>query len=100
MPLSIIRTGTWLYDGTCEKSVDVIALDFDWWHSQAEADGLLEQGEMPMQLGPDGCLYYVRFRHALDKSEPTWIESKGHALLHEAIREAEQKAGGPIQWNT
>ncbi len=99
MPLSIIRTGTWRYDDAVEKSVDVIALEFDWWHRLAEADGLLERGEVPMQLGPEGCLYYVRFKHALDESEPTWVESPGHKLLHEAMREAEEKVGGAIQWH-
>lgn len=66
-----MRTGIWLYDGTVEKSVDIIALEFGWWYSLAFEDGQLEDGEEQIPLGPDCCLYYARFQRALDTNEPT-----------------------------
>ena len=99
MPLKIVRTGTWLYDGSVERAVDVIALQYDWWHSLAEADGQLEEGEMPLPLGPDGCLYYVRFQRALDRSQPTWVDSRGDRELSGAMASAEAKVVGGIRWN-
>lgn len=30
MDIKIVKSGTWLYDGTVEKPVDIIALDYDW----------------------------------------------------------------------
>ena len=99
MPLEIVRTGTWLYDGLIEKAVDVIALQYDWWYSLAEADSQLEEGEMPLSLGPDGCLYYVRFQKALDPSEPTWVDSRGEIELSGAMQSAEAKVVGGIRWN-
>ena len=54
MPLKIVRTGTWLYDGTVEKPVDIIALEYDWWYSLASKDGQLDDDVEPNPLGPDG----------------------------------------------
>lgn len=98
MSLEIVLTGTWLYDGTVEHSVDIIALDYDWWYSLAEADGRLENGETPMPLGPDGRLYYVRFQRALEASAPTWVDSYGHQELAGAVSAAEAKIPGTISW--
>ena len=98
MTLSIVRTGTWLYGGTAETPVDVIALNYDWWYCLAELDGQLEPGENAKSLGPDGCLYYVRFRRALEPDEPTWPDSEGYATIIEAMAHAECKVEGGVKW--
>jgi len=98
MALKIVLTGTWLYDGLVEKAVDIVALEYDWWHSLAEADGQLEEGETPLPLGPDGCLYYVRFQRALNPAESTWVDSYGHQTLSGAMAAAEDKVVGKIGW--
>lgn len=99
MALRIVKTGTWLYDGSVQTPVDIIALDYDWWYSLTEADGLLDPDEQPEAMGPDGCLYYVRFRKALQLAESTWIDSPGHATLAEAMRYAESIIVGGITWH-
>jgi len=96
--MRIVRIGTWLYDGAVEKPVDIVALDYDWWFSLTEADGQLEEGESPQSLGPDGCLYYVRFQRALEPAEPTWVDSPGHATLAASLAKAETKVSH-IVWS-
>lgn len=100
MALTIVRTGSWLYDRQVEMRVDVIALNYDWWYSLAEADNQLEEDEKPMLLGPDGVLYYVRFKDAGKEKEPTWPDSLGHRTLAEAMSYAEQKVVGGVRWNS
>ena len=99
MALRIVRTGTWLYDGTVSKPVDIIALDFDWWHELAKADGQLEPDERPIEPDAQGWIYYVRFQGALNRSEPTEVDSFGHRTVEEAMSLAQAKVHGPIQWN-
>jgi hypothetical protein len=99
MSLRIVCTGKWLYDGTVEKPVDIIALEYDWWYSLAYEDNQLEDGEEPTPIGPDGCLYYARFQRALDTSESTWVDSPGYQQLSDAMAAAENKVVGEIQWH-
>ncbi len=92
----IVRSGVWLYDGSVETPVDIVAFEFDWWHRLA-ADDAPEQDE-PKPVGPDGLLYYVRFKHAGDAAVPTWVDSAGHDTVDEAMRTAATKAPSPIVW--
>lgn len=97
--LRIVKTGIWLYDNEVETPVDVIALDYDWWYSLAETDGMLEEGEVPKSLGPDNVLYYVRFTRALQDSEPTCPDSEGYETLDQAMEYAQEKVPGGVLWN-
>ena len=99
MTLRIVRTGTWLYDGTVARPVDIVALDFDWWYQLAEADGDLEPDEKPIEPDAQGWIYYVRFKRASDTSEPTWVDSFGDRTIEEAMSAAQAKVQAPIQWN-
>jgi len=99
MSLKIVLTGTWLYDGIVEKPVDIIALEYDWWYSLAATDGQLEEDEKPLPLGQEGCLYYARFQRASTTSEPTWVDTHGHQQLAEAMKAAEEKVEGKIDWH-
>lgn len=94
----IVRSGRWLYDGSVDKPVDVIALDFDFWFEIGRADDRLEPGEVPQPLGPDGCLYYVRFRHAGEVESRTWVDGGGHPTIEQAMAEAQEKAPTEIRW--
>jgi|SRR5690606_284712 len=98
MSIKILKIGTWLYDGTTERPVDIVGLPYDWWFSLAEADDMLEPGEEPMPLNKEGLLYYVRFRCAGEATEPTWVDSGGYQDISGAIEEAESKVIGRIQW--
>jgi hypothetical protein len=96
--MKIVRSGTWLYDGTLEQPVDVVALNFDWWHELAKADGQLNEGEAALPLGPEGVLYYARFQYAGNPSASTWVDTPGHQTLATAMEAAEQKVAGSVAW--
>lgn len=98
MALKIIRTGRWRYDGVVEKSVDIVALDYDWWYELAKAGGTLADGELAEDLGSDGFLYYARFTRAGEENEPTWVDSGGHKTCDEAMKAAQRKVVGAIDW--
>ena len=96
--MRVVRSGTWKYDGSVDKPVDIVSFDFDWWYELAATEGSLGAAERPRALGPDGVLYYVRFRKAGSLETPTWLDSEGHADLDEAVSAAEATAPSPIRW--
>ncbi|MBK7951771.1 MAG: hypothetical protein IPK00_24155 [Deltaproteobacteria bacterium] len=98
MTLVVVRTGTWLYDGSVDMPVDIIGLDYDFWYQIGKADDQLEPGEEPEALSPEGFLYYVRFRLAGDPTEPTWVDSPGRSSVDAAMRDAQGKAPSAISW--
>ncbi len=97
--MKIVRSGSWLYDDAVRQPVDIVALDFDFWHEVGSADGQLEPGEKPQSLGDEGFLYYVRFKHAGDRTTPTWVDGSGHRSLADAVADAERAAASPLRWN-
>jgi hypothetical protein len=97
--IAIVKVGTWLYGGIVETPVDIISLDCDFDHELNKADGQLAPDDEPTPLGPDGCLYYVRFQHALTLPTPTWPDSRGFATVEEAMRCAEGKVKGGVRWH-
>ena len=92
--MRIVCSGRWTYDEAIEKPVDIVAFDFDWWHQLAVADG--EDPGESQPVGPDGCLYYVRFRHAGERGESTWVDSAGYAVLEEAKHHTETRVPSPV----
>lgn len=99
MALRIVRSGTWRYDNTVARPVDIIGLDYDFWYELARRDDLLEPGEQPEPLSPDGYLYYVRFRCAGEISEPTWVDSPAHGSVDRAVNDAQGQVLDPIAWS-
>lgn len=95
--MQIVRSGSWLYDEQVYLPVDIVSLDFDFWYEIAKADDQLEPCEMPQPGGPDGVLYYVRFRQAGSHDQQTWVDSGGHQTIEEAVRIAETTAPSPIR---
>lgn len=98
MGINIVKKGTWLYDETAVKPVDIVALDFDWWYEMVKNEDGLEEGEQPIPLGDDGYIYYVRFQRTGESEHPTWVDSGGERSLSEAIKVAESKVTGEITW--
>jgi hypothetical protein len=96
--MKIVKAGRWLYDGTVERPVDIVGLDFDFWFELARADGQLDEGEEPKSPGDAGLLYYVRFRSAGEESIPTWVDSQAFTTIAAAIAEAETKTPTPVVW--
>jgi hypothetical protein len=84
-----VASGTWLYDGTASLPVWVVALDYDYWFALGAADDLLEPGEEPTPLGPDGLLYYPSFRS---------IDGPGYPTIVQAKADAQARLTVPINW--
>lgn len=98
--MRIVRSGWWRYDNAVDLPVDVVALDFDFWYDLALADDMLDEGEQPTPLGPDSCLYYVRYARAGSLAYPTWVDSAGFASLEEAMAVAPARVPSPIRWES
>lgn len=94
----IVRSGSWIYAGEVAKPVDVVGLPYDFWYELARVDEQLEPGEMPLPLSDEGLLYYVRFRHAGETSEPTWPDSVGYDTITAATHSAETQVPSRITW--
>ena len=95
-----MRSGRWLYDGAAEQPVDIVGLDYDFWYEDGRADDRLEPGERPRPLGPDGLLYYVRFRRAGESDTPTWVDSAGYSTIEQAMSAAQEKSPSEITWSS
>lgn len=98
MKLEIVKTGTWMYDKTVEKRVDIIALDFDFWYEIAKSDDRLEPSEAPQALDKNGRLYYSRFSSTGETDLPTWVDSVAYKEIARAMTGAEKKVTGGIRW--
>ncbi|WP_337169932.1 hypothetical protein [Gemmatimonas aurantiaca] len=109
----IVRTGTWRRaDGAPRaeqpearpdepsdgQSVDIVALDYDWWYAMAEADGQLAPGEVPARPDAEGWLYYVRFTDAANTHGVVSVDSMGYATISAAMRYAASKVRDAIRW--
>lgn len=94
----IVRNGSWIYAEEVAKPVDIVGLPYDYWYDLAQIDGQLEPGETAQQLDEDGLLYYVRFRHAGESTEPTWPDSAGYDTIDAAMRNAESRVPSEITW--
>jgi len=55
----VVASGTGLYDGGISKRTLVTARNYDVKWATYQADGLVEDGELPSDPGPDGLYYYV-----------------------------------------
>jgi len=97
--VKIVRSGSWRYDAAVDQSVDVVALDFDFWYEVGRADDALEPAEEPTPLGEGGALYYVRFGNAGRTDEPTWVDSAGYSNVADAVAFAQSRVPSPIRWD-
>lgn len=43
-----VKSGTWLYDNSTQKVVQIFALNFDFYYELAKADSMLEGDETPV----------------------------------------------------
>jgi hypothetical protein len=81
-----VLRGTWLYDGRKRETITIVARSYDMRFSTFAADGMLEDGEQPVPLGPDGRLYYVAASPPLRS-------------LEEAKEWADSQPWGPVEWD-
>ena len=95
---AIVASGSWIYAEAVARPVDIIAVDYDFWHELARADGELEPGESAQPPDANGLLYYVRFRNAGEPVERAWPDSAGHDTIDAAKRTAETRVPGRITW--
>ncbi len=95
---TVVATGWWMYDGVVPIPVRVVMLDYDFWYAVGEADGDLEDDEVP-QLNAAGRLYYVRHRPGWpERDQPFWPDSPGFPTVAEAVAAAEAAVTGPVRW--
>lgn len=94
----IVRSGSWVYAGQQTMPVDIIGLRYDFWFELARANGEGPDEMDAHALSADGVLYFVRFRHAGETTEPTWPDSSGYSTVAAAMRAAEARAPSPIDW--
>lgn len=92
----VVRTGVWLYDGTVERPVYIVELDYDFWYEITKADGMLESGEKPV-LNSEGVQYYVCFWE-VPAEPPIWVDSIGHHSIELASERAQSKVPSQISW--
>jgi hypothetical protein len=86
----VVARGLWYYAGTVRLSVEIVSLPYDYWFKVGVADNILQSGDEPRPLGPDGVLYYVTFTALLD--------SPGFPTVEEAKAHAQTRAPTPIAW--
>jgi hypothetical protein len=80
----IVKSGTWKYDGTVDTDVYIVQQNWDYCYDEGFEDE-------PEKLNKDGVVYHVLFAGL--------HESQAFMHLEEAIREAESRIAGPIDWN-
>ena len=96
--MKIVRRGRWLYEDLVYKPVDVVSLNYDFWHELGKADGQLESEVEPRPLNKRGVLYYYRFRRAGETTTPTWPDSSGFKEIEQAMLAAQERAPSAIEW--
>ncbi|XVU27155.1 hypothetical protein ACQPZJ_08975 [Actinoplanes sp. CA-054009] len=70
----------------------VVALNYDFWSTIAEADGT-------PALNADGLLFYVRHRPGWSAGDAYfWPDSPGFQTLAEAVAAAESTIPAPVTW--
>jgi hypothetical protein len=87
--VKVVRQGTQV--GGRSRSVQIVGLDYDFWHEDRRTRGILREDERPLPLGDDGMLYYVVFREVGDESlfRSVRVDTEGFATLEDAAAEAE-----------
>lgn len=81
----VVASGTWFYDGTILNRTLVIARNYDVKWATYQADGALEEGELPAEPGADGLYYYVSGTGPF----PTIADAKTWT----------EQAWGPVTWD-
>ena len=54
----LILRGKWLYDNTSRMSVQIFAINYDYFYEMDKQDGFLKQGQK-QELNQDGEIYVV-----------------------------------------
>ena len=81
-----------MYDDCAAMPVDIIGLDYDFWHEIGKADDKLEPGEEPGPFLLRDCCITPDSNTPL----PTWVESVGRRTIDAAMKDAAAKVPGEI----
>lgn len=71
-----VASGSWLYDDSVRMPVWIVGLDYDYSYELGKADDRLDEGEAPLEFGPEGLLYYTYFVGGLRLRIPDHCSSK------------------------
>lgn len=88
-----VAEGVCLYDNASEYPVFVVEQNYDFFHSLAEADGMLEEDEEP-NLNAAGKVYYLFFGE-LPEQRPYSVSSMGAFM---SVAEAKQWASANLPY--
>ncbi|MEM1141949.1 MAG: hypothetical protein AAF671_00525 [Pseudomonadota bacterium] len=97
VPVRIVKSGEWLFDGDLDLPVDIVVLTYDWYYENDKKAGVLRDGAEPTPLGPEGTLFHVRFQEA-GEIDDLWIDGGCYPTLQEAVEGAQWKAPSKIKW--
>ena len=96
--VTVVKTGTWLYDGQVEKPVRILRQTWDYYHE----DGYDEE---PPDLNDEGFAFYAVYGEpdapepGRDDRGPDWFSRSPTCLsLAEAVAVAEKAIGSAIAW--
>jgi hypothetical protein len=84
--------GVWLYAGTIEKTIEVVAFDCDYFYDRLPADDSRRSWE-PYPLNAEGLLYYL-------KPDGDVLPTTPFESVVEAQAWADRQAWGPVQWQS
>jgi len=96
--VTLMKTGTWLYDGQVEKPVRIIRQTWDYYYEEG-------YDEQQPCLNDEGYVYYAVYGEpnapepGLEDRGPRWFSrSHGCLSLEEAVALAERTIGSKIAW--
>ena len=97
--VTVVKIGTWLYDGQVEKPVRVLRQTWDYYYEDGYSDGAPD-------LNDEGHAFYAVYGEpwtpepGREDQEPRWFSRSRTCLsLEEAVAVAEQAIGSEIAWD-
>lgn len=86
--LTLVLTGTWLYDGTVKRKIEIYSYPAEFACSRYDYDIDDYDESIPIPETENGCLYCV-------------VSSQGADFpsLEEAMVWADQQPWGPVKWD-
>ncbi len=96
--VTVVKTGTWLYDDQVEKPVRILRQTWDYYHEEG-------YDEEPPDLNDEGFVFYAVYGESRrpepgrEDREPDWFSRSRTCLsLEEAVAVAEKAIGSAITW--
>ncbi|GJM60746.1 hypothetical protein [Persicobacter diffluens] len=93
-----ILSGSWLYDNLVKQTVQIFALNYDYYYEIAKADNQIEPNEKP-ELNENGESFMIKWGNGEFSVKDLCAKEYGGLDLDSAIEKAERKVQGKIDWN-